>query len=400
MRISSAFAAVVLILSVFTPSQAEDLSKAKPGEAFDAARFDEMVPLMLSEHKAAGVGIAIIRNGDVIWTGYYGEQGPGAPTNEDTVFNTASVAKTIAAETLIALDDKGLISLDEPIHEYVTHPDLSGDPRYRKLTPRLLMSHRAGLRNWPYEYEDGRAAFINEPGTAFSYSGMGVELAAQYAENKLATDFETLAFDHLLAPLGIDEMSLGRIKPWMGGRLATPMSADGDYTNPGEFSTRLSENSTGAWSAADDLLTTIDAYAELLVAVIDSDWLDKDSVANRTRILTSLEGDAIWNCNPTPGVVCANEYGHGIGWMVYEYDKKTTVNHGGNDAGENALVVYEPETGNGAVILANGGNGIFVTTRILGLIGDYPELAGYYRQLVEKFYNIKLPTTENTDTDR
>ena len=399
MRILSVWVLIITLMSSCATPHGENDSTEQKTSQINHALFDESVPRMLAEHNTAGAGIAIIRDGEVVWTGYYGEQGPDAPANARTVFNTASVAKTIAAETLIALDAKGLISLDEPIFEYVEHHDLSSDPRYKKLTPRLLMSHRAGLRNWPYEYEDGRAAFINEPGTSFSYSGMGVELAAQYAENKLATDFEQLAFDHLLEPLGIRDMSLRRLKPWMAGRLATPMTADGDYAEPGGFSDRLTDDSNSDWSAADDLLTTVDAYAKLLIAILDSKWLDASAIADRTRIATSLEGDAIWNCAAAANVVCANAYGHGIGWMVYEYDEKTTVNHGGNDAGENALVLYEPETRNGAVILVNGGNGIFVTTRILGLVGDYPELASYYRQLVGKFYNPEIPAPERTATD-
>lgn len=34
-------------------------------------------------------------------------------------------------------------------------------------------------------------------------------------------------------------------------------------------------------------------------------------------------------------------------------------------------------TRNGAVIFVNGGNGIFVTVRVLELIGDEPDIAAY-----------------------
>jgi CubicO group peptidase (beta-lactamase class C family) len=96
-----------------------------------------MVPRLLREYHCAGVGIGIIGNGKLVWTGYYGEQAPGIPATKRTVFNTASVAKTVTAETLIALAAKGLIDLDEPIARYVKHPDLREDPRYGLLTPPL-----------------------------------------------------------------------------------------------------------------------------------------------------------------------------------------------------------------------------------------------------------------------
>ncbi|MEO1083053.1 MAG: serine hydrolase domain-containing protein, partial [Acidobacteriota bacterium] len=184
--------------------------------------LDREIPGLLEAHKVAGAGVGILEGGELVWTGYYGEQGPGVPADARTVWNTASVAKSVTAEVLIALASQGLLSLDEPIAPHFQHPDLSGDPRYALLTPRLLLSHRAGLRNWPYEYPDNRPRFIARPGTGFSYSGMGIEMAAQFAENKLGEDFEALARKYVFEPAEVTEMSLGRRRPWMEGRLATP----------------------------------------------------------------------------------------------------------------------------------------------------------------------------------
>jgi len=372
--------------------ESQGISQHRTAKDQRAARLDRFVPQLLREFHAAGAGVAIIDQGKVTWTGYYGEQGPGIPASAKTVFNVASVAKTLTAETLIALAAKGLISLDEPIYPYVTQQDLSADPRFRKLTCRILLSHRSGLRNWSYEYPNGHATFIAEPGTTFGYSGMGVELAAQYAENKLGKDFEALAFEHVLSPLGISEMSMGRIKPWMDGRLATPMDAKGNYFAIADGNGRLSsENADGRWSAADDLLTTVDAYARFLTGVIGGGGLSSEWIEQRTQLITSLLGDPIWNCVPDAAVTCANSYGHSIGWMIYKFPSKTVVKHGGNDEGENALVIYSTQTGNGAVIFINGANGVMVSTEILDLIGDQPEIAAYYRQLVRKFYKVELP---------
>jgi len=357
----------------------------------DPARLDARVPRLLREYHCAGAGIGVIRDGKLAWTGYYGEQAPGIPVTKRTVFNTASVAKTVTAETLMALAAKGRIDLDEPIARYVKHPDLKDDPRYGRLTPRLLLSHRSGLLNWPYEYPDGRLAFVHDPGTRFSYSGAGVQLAAAYAEAKVGQDFEALAFEHLLGPLGAKEMSMGRLRPWLSGRIAMPMNAKGEYRPVGELNSGLAEDAGNHWQASDDLLTTVDAYSAFLTGVIRSDWLTRAQVAERSAILTSLQGDAIWSCVPGAGVRCADAYGHGLGWMVYRYGDHTVIKHGGNDAGENALVYYSPDTRKGAVIFVNGGNGIFVTVRILELIGDEPDIAAYYRQLVKKHYGVTLP---------
>lgn len=388
---------MTLLASCSKPAPPASPVVAQDTPALDQARFDALVPGLLREYHSAGVGIGVIRNGKLVWTGYYGEQAPGIAVTERTVFNTASVAKTVTAETLIALAAKGLIDLDEPIAKYVQHPDLKDDPRYGALTSRILLSHRSGLLNWPYEYENRRLAFVHDPGTQFSYSGAGIELAANYAEVKTGRDLEALAFEYLLNPNDAKEISMGRLRSWLDGRLAEPMNAKGDYRPLTEINERLAVDAGKHWSAADDLLTTVDAYSALLTGIIRSDWLTPAQAADRSVLLTNLDDNAIWDCVPGTGIRCPDAYGHGIGWMVYRYGGHTVLKHGGNDAGENALVYYSPDTRNGAVILVNGGNGIFVTVRVLELIGDEPDIAAYYRQLVKKHYGIELLALDGTD---
>lgn len=364
-----------------------------PEQTFPLATLlDQQVPRLIAEHRVAGVGIGVIEGGELVWTGYYGEQAPGIAATAETIFNTGSVAKTVTAEVLIALASKGLLSLDEPIASHVEHPTLSEDPRFELLTPRILLSHRAGLRNWPYEYPDRRPIFISHPGGAFSYSGMGIEMAAQFAENKLGQDFEELARNHVFEPLGLSDISIGRRQPWMRDRLAMPMNAEGAFLPIEETRGRLAHvGENGPWCAADDLLTSVEAYATFLIGVFDNRWASPELAAERQTIITSLRDNDIWGCPAEEGVACARRFGHGLGWMVYEFDDKTVIKHGGNDATENALVIYSPESRSGAVIFVNGGNGIYVSTQILGLLGREPEIAAYYRRLVGKFYGVELP---------
>jgi CubicO group peptidase (beta-lactamase class C family) len=383
----SRLVAAAFVVALFFTLSLACTSTPQPSPV-DEARFDELVPRWIDEYDVAGVGVGVIEDGELVWTGFWGEQAPGVPAGPDTVWNTASVAKTMTAETLLALDARGEIDLDEPIAPYVDHPDLESDPRYEMLTPRLLMSHRAGLLNWPHSYDDGRLAFDHDPATRFSYSGAGVRLAARYAEAKTGRDFEELAREQVLEPLGIEEMSLGRMRPWLQGRHAQPMGEDGEWGSLEEHWGRLVGEQPGDWSAADDLLTTIDAYGRFLAGVVTDGALAGDP-AERTAILTSLEGTG-YGCTEGEDLQCPERYGHGIGWMVYDMGDHTVLKHGGNDSGESALAWISPETGDGAVVMVNGGNGILVTVRLLDLLNQEPEIAAYYRHLVGKHYGIEM----------
>lgn len=364
-------------------------------EHFNGARLDAYVPNLITEERIAGVGIAVIRNGKLAWSGYYGKQGPGVPVTDKTVFNTGSVAKSIAAETFIALAGKGLIDLDERIAEYVTHPDLATDPRFELLTPRMLVSHRAGLLNWAYAYPDGKLAFDHDPDIRFSYSGAGMELAARYAEAKTGKSLQELAFEHVLDPLGIKEMSLGSIADWTEGRLATPMNADGKYGTLPNLAPSLYYGSGN--SAADDLLVTVPAYAKLIEGMLAGGPGADFKAKARATVITSQAEDPVYRCADYEGLICPHSFGHSIGWQAYHYDDHLVIKHSGSDAGENAFVYFSPDTRSGAVIFVNGANGWVVMARIIELIGDEPQIATYYRGLIQSVMGRDMPPLELAD---
>ena len=220
-----------------------------------------------------------------------------------------------------------------------------------------------------------------------------MELAAQYAEAKTGQSFQELAFTHVLAPAGVSDMSMGVLADWTSGRVAMPMDVDGAYQTIAELNESLARGDANG--AADDLLTTVPAYANLLVALIESDWLTDEQIAERERVVTSIAEDAIFQCPDLDWLTCPTRFGHSIGWQVYQYGDHKVIKHSGSDAGENAMVYYSPDTRNGAVIFVNGANGWVIMTRIIEMIGDEPFIADYYRGLIETVMGRPMPPLVN-----
>lgn len=357
-----------------------------------AATLDTIVPRLIAENSIAGVGIAVIKQGRVTWEGYYGEQAPGVPVTRETAFNTASVAKTITAETMLSLAARGQIDLDEPIAPYVQHPDLSKDDRYFGLTPRLLLSHRGGLLNWAYAYDDAILAFDHDPGTRTSYSGAGMELVAQYAAAKTGRPLSELADEAVFAPLGIKNAALGVIPPWAEGHMSQPMDGEGRFRTIGELNPGLEGSSAN--SAADDFVVTVPAYAKLVASLTTGGSKLAGHAAERETLLASLADDAIYACEPLDWLTCPDAYGHSIGWQVYQWGDHTLLKHTGSDAGEVAFVYASPDMGHGAVIFVNGANGWPVVVRIIEAIGQEPLVADYYRGLFATRLGIELAPLE------
>ncbi|MCH7861809.1 serine hydrolase domain-containing protein [Sphingomonas sp. NPDC092331] len=357
-----------------------------------AARLDaamaRWMPEIVRAEKIGGIGIAVVRDGRLIWSGHYGEQAPGVPISADTVFNTASIAKTVTAETLLALAAARRIDLDEPIAAHVASPDLAGDPRYKLLTTRILLSHRSGLRNWTDDYPEGKLAFDWAPGTRYRYSGAGIELAARYAQAKTGMTLRALTAETLLRPWAITHMAVGELPVWTAGRLALPMGADGRFLDMASLYPGLREGS--GLGAAYDLIATPDAYGAFLERLIAASRRGSETRAIRERIVTPLAGDGRYGCELRFTRRCPDRYGYSFGWQVQRYGRHTVLQHTGNDEGETDLVYFSPDRRTGAAIFVNGANGWVPIVRALEIIGDEPELAGYYRGLVEKLLHRRL----------
>lgn len=367
------------------PLAARDVTPA--AARLDAAMARRMPEIVRAE-KIGGIGIAVVRDGRLIWSGHYGEQAPGVPISADTAFNTASIAKTVTAETLLALAAARRIDLDEPIAAHVASPDLAGDPRYRLLTTRILLSHRSGLRNWADDYPEGRLAFDWAPGTRYRYSGAGIELAARYAQAKTGMTLRALTAETLLRPWAITHMAVGELPGWTAGRLALPMGADGRFLDMAPLYPGLREGS--GLGAAYDLIATPDAYGAFLERLIAASRRGSETRAIRERIVTPLAGDARYGCELRFTRRCPDRYGYSFGWQVQRYGRHTVLQHTGNDEGETDLVYFSPDRRTGAAIFVNGANGWVPIVRALEIIGDEPELAGYYRGLVEKLLHRRL----------
>ncbi|MBB4096702.1 serine hydrolase domain-containing protein [Sphingomonas kyeonggiensis] len=374
-----------IALTIAHPATARDVTSSVA--KLDAA-MQRWMPGIVREEKIGGIGIAVIRDGRLIWSGHYGEQSPGVPITPDTVFNTASIAKTVTAETLLALEAAKRISLDEPIASYVPAHDLDRDPRYKQLTLRILLSHRSGLRNWPDDYPDGKLAFDWAPGTRYRYSGAGIELAARYAEAKTGKPLRVLAQETVLSPWGIDRMAIGTLPSWSTGRLAMPVGPRGDYLDFTTLYPGLRDGSS--IGAAYDLLTTTGAYGRLLEGLIAASASPSRTRSVRETILTPLNGDERYGCERRFTRRCPDRYGYAFGWQIHHYSRHRILQHTGNDEGETDLVYFSPDRRTGAAIFVNGANGWAAIARAVEIIGDEPELADYYRGLLAKLFDRQL----------
>lgn len=313
----------------------------------------EKAPAWLAEFGVPSVAIAYINDGAVQWTRVYGQQSDGVLATPRTLYNVASLAKPVFAEVILRLVADGRLSLDEPMASHWVDPDVAADPRHKKLTLRIALSHRTGFPNWPSR-DQGGLRFHSEPGTVLGYSGEGYEYARRFAERKLGASLESLARQYVLTPFGMTSTSFTR-QDWFADRIALPNGPEGKYGDPVFQRTA---------NAADDLYTTAGDYAAFVVGVMNRRGLPA-TYANQRDSLHVVNVGATQSCDSTAASYCPRRIGMGLGWEIIELPDGTARLHTGGDWGESTMAFYFPERRAGAVILTNGAHGMKV---ILGII--------------------------------
>lgn len=194
------------VLAVLSVGVAAARAEAKVWQIPSGAEIDAEAQRVMAGTGAKGIAIAVIDNGRVVHVSSHGLRNvAGAPLQTDTVMYGASLTKAVFAYTVMQLVDEGKIGLDVPIERYLDQPlpaytdlqvedryarwsDLAGDDRWRKLTPRILLSHSAGFANFGFLEPDGKLRFHFEPGTRYAYSGDGLILLQFVLEQGLGLD--------------------------------------------------------------------------------------------------------------------------------------------------------------------------------------------------------------------
>jgi len=77
------------------------------------------VPIWLKTYDVPAVSITVIENGKTAYNKTFGYQSENVPANDQTLFLSASIAKSMTAEVFLRLAASGKVSLDEPMYHYI-----------------------------------------------------------------------------------------------------------------------------------------------------------------------------------------------------------------------------------------------------------------------------------------
>ena len=271
------------------------------------------------------------------------------PNGAGTIFEAGSVSKQFTAAAVLLLARDGKLSLDDAVRKYIPELPDYGVP----LTIRHILTHTSGLRDWGevagiagwprgrrvhthahvLDIVSRQKALNFTPGTDWSYSNTGYNLAAIIVSRVSGQTFADFSRDRLFRPLGMTHTS------WRDDytRIVKGRAVAYDSTPDGYHEDMPFENVHGNGG----LLTTVG-----------------DLLRWNENFVTPAVGDAAFiKEEQTPGRFNdGRAHDYALGLYVRPWRGVPEVSHSGSTAGYRAFLARYPKQHVSVAVLCNAGN--------------------------------------------
>ncbi|QVQ53501.1 beta-lactamase family protein [Spiractinospora alimapuensis] len=212
-------ALVALLAACASPAPAS----AAPDGSSLAAEIDAYVGESADRLGLAGVSVAVVRDGDVLFTEGYGHDSTGEAVTSRSPMMLASVSKSTTAMTVLRLVEDGLVDLDTAVVDYVPEFD-PVDPRAEEITVRHLLDQTSGMasdgvlspeRRSVASLEEmasilGAKELATDPGAQHEYFNGNYWLAARVVEATTGEEYADVLQGEVLDPLGMRDSASAR----------------------------------------------------------------------------------------------------------------------------------------------------------------------------------------------
>lgn len=331
------------------------------------ASVDRFITQIMDSANVPGLSIAIIQGNQIRYTQGYGltKADSTQKVTPETIFDAASLSKPVFAYAVLQLVEQGLLDLDKPLYEYLPYPDAAADERYKKITARLVLSHRSGFPNWRQNRASNQLSMRYAPGERFGYSGEGFVYLQKVVEKLTGKPINETMTERVFRPLQMTRSSY----VW------TP-SFDADFVLPhNTFGQPESKGKPTAANVAYSLQTTAGDYARFILAVMTSKGLKPgtvDQILSRQSQLPKRFSDS--------DTLSTSLY-WGLGFGLEITPTGDYFWHWGDNGSYKAYITADRKRGNAVVYFANGFNGLGfadeVTRRFVGGEHPAPAFLGY-----------------------
>ncbi len=341
-----------LVLCIALPVSACSMQKDEAVQLEEAAlpeqKIDDIAKAFLENGNYPGVGVAIMKNGRIVYENGYGLASieSGEAVTAKTIFPIGSITKSFTGLAVAQLAAQGKVELEAPIGQYLD--DLPGG--WEAIKVRHLMDHTSGLFNYTNDpsiqatpgddrsvaemravWEARPLAF--EPGSRWAYSNAGYFLLGLIIEKASGQSYAEYLKENVFEPFGLTKTSYPESvngKPGASGYAFK----DGQQVPMPEWSPTIPFSAGALLSTPGDIAKYIDAiHHSPSISDEVREIIYTRSLAGGERMTYSLGGLSI---QPIKG--------------------RERLSHPGSIWGYQSFFAYYPEERLSVVVLTNGHN--------------------------------------------
>ncbi|MGC2292737.1 MAG: serine hydrolase, partial [Candidatus Acidiferrales bacterium] len=365
MRRAYLFGAICVAISALAAGGQDVAVKRLDGSTIAPSEIDAEVTRVMRGAEVPGAAIAIFNDGRVAYLKAYGvrDKDNNLPLTANSVMTAASWSKVAFAYIVMQLVQEGRLDLDKPVYEYLPKPlpeypnytDLAGDPRYKKITARMLLDHSSGFPNWRWANQNRKLNINFEPGARFAYSGEGIDLLQLVVETITGKPLKELMQKRVFEPLGMTRTSM----MWQS-------RFDSDFANGyDEYDRSPGPEKRKTSDAAGSMQTTPADFARFMEAVMqDPAPAGHGLLARKTREMMFSPQIQIYSKHEFPSLDDettdenkAIRLSYGLAWGLYWTPYGKAFFKEGHDEGWRNYAVCFDGKKTGMFIMTNSSNG-------------------------------------------
>jgi len=343
---------LVLTLLCSLPAMAQKNSSGAPIQK----SIEKQARAFLKNKEINAVSIGVYKDGD-IYTSHFGEldREKGNTPNDETIYEIASVSKTMTGYLVANAILEKKIALDDDIRIYLGKGFSNLAYDNEPITIQHLLTHTSGLPLFlpsqmngvfekkdpsvPFEYHElegkfGKDDFLSAlrgiqletaPGNNYFYSNAGAEILGFILEKVYASDLDTLLQNKILETMGMPDTTL-RISEEQENRLAQGYWMRNKEKSPNQINS--------FWGAGSGVKSTMQDMMQYIEFQLDD-----------TNDAMALSHQALFSRGKTAKV--------GFFWNLWEDKYGRSYNHHGGTSGmQNWLFIF-PKHKLGISIMTN-----------------------------------------------
>ncbi len=318
----------------------------------DIASIDAYINAQMQANHLPGVALGLVHNDQIVHLRGFGQADQsGRAVTTHTPFILASVSKSFTALAIMQLVEAGKIELDAPVQRYLPWFRVADPVASARITVRHLLYHTSGLPVSACETDQLTMTLeqfvrslatvtLDRPvGSRHGYCSANYDVLGLIVQTVSGQSYATYVQQHIFAPLQMHDSfaseqearrdGLAQGHRWLFG-VPTPF----DRYNPSNV-------------PAGYLVSSAQDMVYYLIAQMNGGRFGSATVLSPAGIATMhAPGVAV-----TEGSDTGSSYG--MGWYNGTLAGIPAIWHGGSDYNTNTLLLIEPQTHWGAVLLMN-----------------------------------------------